>query len=535
MLREGGIDDRLEWTQNQGNFQHGDGAILSMPKTAPLHEIALPTPAAQATRFRWLYDELRSAIVAGTLVAGARLPSTRSVARQHGIGRGTVVAVFEQLVAEGYLESIVGSGTFVSAMCEVARDPGPKRGASREERSRAGLSSRGRLIAKNPFPPLFTSRTAPVFRLGQPAVDAFPARLWSRIAARRLRRLDPALLAYMDPRGWRPLRAEIAAHLGAARGIKCAPEEIIITSGTQQSLDLIARVVLDPGDRVLMEDPGYPAATALFRAAGAEVVGVPVDEAGLTGEPRLPVKLAYVTPGCQFPLGVTLSLPRRQRLLEWARRANAWVIEDDYDGEFRFSGRPLAALRSLDTSGCVIYMNSFNKSVFPTLRLGFVLVPAPLHAAVLAARTALDRHPPALDQAILCDFISGGHLSRHLRRMREVCAERIDLLSRRVAAELDGMMTLAPTHLGLHAVGWLPEEWSDEEAARLAAEHEVDSVALSRFAIARSVPPALVLGVAVGDAQAIRRGVTRMATALRKLRRDHACFSATSASHSSVR
>ena len=515
VLREGGIDDRLEWTQNQGHFRHSDGAISSMPKTAPLHEIALPAPAAQATRFRWLYDELRSAIVAGTLVAGVRLPSTRSVARQHGIGRGTVVAVFEQLVAEGYLESIVGSGTFVSGMRHAARDP--KRGVPREERSRAGLSSRGRLIAKNPFPPLFTSRTAPVFRLGQPAVDAFPARLWSRIAARRLRRLDPTLLTYMDPRGWRPLRAEIAAHLGAARGIRCAPEEIIITSGTQQSLDLIARVVLDPGDRVLMEDPGYPAATALFRAAGAEVVGVPVDEAGLTGEPRHPVKLAYVTPGCQFPLGVTLSLPRRQRLLEWARRANAWVIEDDYDGEFRFSGRPLAALRSLDTSGCVIYMNSFNKSVFPTLRLGFVLVPAPLYAAVLAARTALDRHPPALDQAILCDFISGGHLSRHLRRMREVCAERIDLLRRRVAAELDGMMTLAPTHLGLHAVGWLPEEWSDEQAARLAAEHEVDSVALSRFAIARSVPPALVLGVAVGDTQAIRRGVTRMATALRKL------------------
>src|SRR6185437_13786362 len=200
VLREGGIDDRLEWTQNQGHFRHSDGAISSMPKTAPLHEIALPAPAAQATRFRWLYDELRSAIVAGTLVAGARLPSTRSVARQHGIGRGTVVAVFEQLVAEGYLESIVGSGTFVSAMREVARDPGPKRGASREERSRAGLSSRGRLIAKNPFPPLFTSRTAPVFRLGQPAVDAFPARLWGRIAARRLRHLDPTLLTYMDPR-----------------------------------------------------------------------------------------------------------------------------------------------------------------------------------------------------------------------------------------------------------------------------------------------------------------------------------------------
>jgi GntR family transcriptional regulator / MocR family aminotransferase len=489
-----------------------------MPKTAPLHELALQAPSAQATRFRWLYDELRAAIVAGTLVAGARLPSTRSVARQHGIGRGTVVAVFEQLVAEGYLQSTVGSGTFVSGSHESKRPASRKRAPSRDEPSRAGLSSRGRLIARNPFPLLSTSRTAPVFRLGQPAMDVFPARLWSRIAARRLRRLDPALLAYMDPRGWRPLRAEIAAHLGAARGIKCGPEEIIITSGTQQSLDLIARVVLDPGDRVWMEDPGYPAATALFRAAGAEVIGIPVDDSGLDirAEPRQPAKLAYVTPGCQFPLGVTLSLPRRQRLLEWARRANAWVIEDDYDGEFRFSGRPLVALRSLDTSGCVIYMNSFNKSLFPTLRLGFLLVPPRLHAAVLAARTTLERFPQALNQAILCDFIAGGHLSRHLRRMREVCAERIDLLTCRVAAELDGVMTLAPTHIGLHAVGWLPEEWDDAEAAQLAAAQDVDSVALSRFTVARSLPPALVLGVAVGDAQAIRRGVTRMATALRK-------------------
>jgi GntR family transcriptional regulator / MocR family aminotransferase len=487
-----------------------------MPKSAPLHELALPARAAQGTRFRWLYDELRSAIIAGKLAAGARLPSTRSVASQHGLGRGTVVAVFEQLASEGYLESIVGSGTFVS---EVQRNQALNGTPPRTERSRAGVSSRGRLITRNPFPPIWTSRNAPVFRLGQPALDAFPAKLWSRIAARRLRRLNPSLLAYKDTRGWRPLREEIAAHLGAARGIRCTPEEIVITSGTQQSLDLIARVVLDPGDRVWMEDPGYPAATALFRAAGAEVLGIPVDDAGLDcqAEPRRCAKLAYVTPGCQFPLGVTLSLARRQRLLEWARRAGAWVIEDDYDGEFRFSGRPLAALRSLDASGSVIYLNSFNKSLFPTLRIGFLLVPERLLPAVVAARSGLDPYPQALDQAILCDFISGGHLSRHLRRMREVCAERIDLLTRRVGVELEGVMRLAPTHLGLHAVGWLPQGTDDVEAARLLAAHEVDSVALSRFAISRKLPPALVLGVAVGDGLAIRRGVSRMAAALRSL------------------
>ena len=493
-----------------------------MPKTAPLHELALRAPETDGTRFRWLYDELRSAIVAGTLAVGARLPSTRSMSRQHGLGRGTVVAVFEQLVAEGYLESLVGNGTFVSAGHEAPQKSNTKLSPARDERSRAVVSSRGRLITKHPFPRIFTSRTAPVFRLGQPALDAFPVKLWSRIAARRLRRLSPSLLAYVDSRGWRPLRTELAAHLGSARGIKCSADEIVITSGTQQSLDLIARVVLDPGDRVWMEDPGYPAATALFRSVGAEVVGVPVDDAGLDCNAARrhgrAAKLAYVTPGCQFPLGVTLSLQRRQQLLQWARRTNAWIIEDDYDGEFRFAGRPLAALRSLDASGCVIYVNSFNKSLFPTLRLGFLLVPPCLIDAVLAARSALDPYTQAVDQAILCDFIAGGHMARHLRRMRDICAERIELLARRVQLELEGVMTmtLAPSHLGLHAVGWLAEGSDDVEAAKLAAAQDVDSVALSKFAIARTLPPALVLGTAVGDAQAIRRGVTRLAAALRR-------------------
>ena len=485
----------------------------------PLHELALQAPATDGTRFRWLYDELRSAIVAGTLAVGGRLPSTRSVARQHGLGRGTVVAVFEQLVAEGYLESLVGSGTFVSAGHDASRKPNTKPSPA-QERSRAAVSSRGRLVTRHPFPRIFTSRTAPVFRLGQPALDAFPVKLWSRIAARRLRRLSPSLLAHMDTRGWRPLRTEIATHLGSARGIKCSADEIVITSGTQQSLDLIARVALDPGDRVWMEDPGYPAATALFRSVGAEVIGIPVDDSGLDCHAARrhgrSAKLAYVTLGCQFPLGVTLSLQRRQQLLQWARRTHAWIIEDDYDGEFRFAGRPLAALRSLDASGCVVYVNSFNKSLFPTLRLGFVLVPPRLVDAVLAARSALDPYPQAVDQAILCDFIAGGHMARHLRRMREVCAQRIELLTRRVQLELAGLMTLAPSHVGLHAVGWLTEGIDDVEAARLAAAQDVDSVALSKFTIARTLAPALVLGTAVGDAQAIRRGVTRLAGALRK-------------------
>jgi GntR family transcriptional regulator/MocR family aminotransferase len=496
----------------------------AMPKLARFDELPLPapTPKRGGTRFRWLYDALRSAIVTGTLGAGAQLPSTRSLARQHGIGRGTVVAVFEQLVSEGYVESIVGSGTFVrQELNGDARKPVGSTQPSPPEGSGAELASGTHLIVRHAFPQLSTNHKAPVFRLGQPPLDVFPVKIWSRIATRRLRRLDRSLLSHRDWLGWRPLRAEIAAHLGSTRGIRCSADEIVVTSGTQHSLNLIARVVLDPRDRVWMEDPGYPAATALFRALGAEVIGVPVDDSGIDcrAAPRhlRPAKLAYVTPGCQFPLGVPLSLPRRRQLLEWARKAHAWIVEDDYDGEFRFSGRPLAALRSLGAGDCVIYVNSFNKSLFPTLRLGFLLAPARLIDAVAACRSVLDPVPGAIEQAILCDFISAGHMARHLRRMRDICAERIDLLRSRVRLELEGVMQLLPTHVGLHAVGWLAAGSDDQEAARRAAAHDVDSLALSRFTVSRTMNPALVLGIASGDAQAIRRGVTRLATALREV------------------
>jgi len=500
---------------------------LLLPKTSPLHELALHSQWMQGTRFRWLYDELRSAIVAGTLGAGARLPSTRSLAKQHGVGRGTVVAVFEQLVEEGYIQSDVGRGSFVRGgfSNDSPRSPSDSL-APRNGAALPGASHRGRLIATHPFPPIWTNRAAPVFRLGVPALDAFPVKQWSRVAARRLRRLDPSLLSCADALGWRPLRMEIAMQLGASRWIKCSADEVVITSGTQHSLDLIARVLLDPGDRVWMEDPGYPGATALFLSMGAEVIGIPVDDSGLDcdagtqqdlGPPRRPARLAYVTPGCQFPLGVSLSLPRRQQLLDWARRTGAWIVEDDYDGEFRFSGRPLAALRSGDTSDCVIYVNSFNKSLFPTLPLGYLVVPGRLIDAFAAARSVVDPQTRALDQAILCDFICSGHMARHLRRMRDICAERIDLLARRVRLELSGIMTLSPLHVGLHALGWLAQGSDDVAAARFAAQHEVDSVALSSLTIGRSLPPALVLGVASGDAQAIRRGVSRLASALREL------------------
>jgi GntR family transcriptional regulator/MocR family aminotransferase len=271
-----------------------------------------------------------------------------------------------------------------------------------------------------------------------------------------------------------------------------------------------------------MEDPGYPAAVSLFQASGAKVVGVPVYETGLNcaaGRRKFKsAKLAYVTPNCQFPLGITMSLERRRELLHWAQSENAWIFEDDYDGEFGFSGRPLAALKSLDGAQCVIYSNSFNKVLFPTLRLGYLVVPPKLIDAVAAAKSIMDRFPPVVDQAILCDFISAGHLGQHIRRMREIYADRYNTLISCVRARLEGLMEISPKFTGLQTIGWLAKGIEDIDASRLAASRGIDSVPLSKLTINRSMPPAMVLGVAYADTQAIRSGVNELASVLCELK-----------------
>jgi GntR family transcriptional regulator / MocR family aminotransferase len=271
-----------------------------------------------------------------------------------------------------------------------------------------------------------------------------------------------------------------------------------------------------------VEDPGYAAATYLLRAVGSEVVGVPVDAEGINcdaGRRRcLPAKFAYVTPGCQFPLGVTMSLERRLAMLRWAQEVGAWIFEDDYDSQLRFDGRPLSALHSLDRSGCVIYSNSFNKMLFSALRLGFLVVPPRLVDAVTAARSIIDRFPAVPDQAILCDFISEGHMEQHMRRMRELYATRFDALVRSARRHLEGVMEVSPMHGGLQVVGWLAQDLKEDEARRRAAERGIDSVALSWLTIDREMPPALVLGVTSADVRAIGRGMKRLGQTLRELK-----------------
>jgi len=493
-------------------------------RSARFSDLPLAARGADTTLFRWLYDEIRMAVIAGRLRPGTRLPSSRSIARKQNIARGTVVAAFEQLAAEGYIECVVGSGTFVKPVLpEAMLEAKPLRASSRIDSSKAGLSSRGRRLAEQPFPKLAANPSAPAFRLDLPALDVFPIKTWSRIAARRLRRARSDLLRHSHPLGFGPLREAIASNVGLTRGIKCSANEVVITSGTQQSLDLMTRLLLDPGDRVWVEDPGYAAVPALLRAVGAEVVGVPVDAEGIQWSPgrqrHRSARMAYVTPGCQFPLGVTMSLPRRRALLDWAHRENAWIFEDDYDGAFRFSGRPLAALRSLDSGGHVIYSNTFNKVLFPSLRLAFLIVPPRLIDAVVAAKSVLERFPPVMDQAVLCDFIVEGHLGKHMRRMRDLYASRLDCLVRSVRTGLSGLLEMSPLQGGLQIVGWLPPGMSDVQAWRAAGEHGVESCPISMLVIERTLPGGLVLGVAAAGERVIRRGVERLGQALRELQR----------------
>lgn len=496
-----------------------------MSKTAAPVTLALRPRAAGATLLRWLYDEIRLAIVEGRLPPGARLPSTRAIARQYRLARGTVVAAFDHLIAEGYIEGSVGSGSFVRDMTALSSGSAASRSRSRPAVVAPSLSTRGRRLASHPFLPSWARQSpGPTTLLPDlAALDAFPLRTWSRISARCLRRAAADGLLHHGPvLGLSALREAIAAHAGLTRGVKCTADQVVITAGTQQSLDLIARLVLDEGDRVWLEDPGYPAIAALLRALGAQVIGVPVDEEGIDcaagcRRARL-AKLAYVTPSCQFPLGSAMSLQRRLDLLRWAGETGAFIVEDDYDSQLGFADRPLVALHSLDRTGCVVYSNSFSKMLFPSLRLGFFIVPERLVEPVLAARSVLQRFPPVLEQAVLAEFIGEGHMEQHMRRMRELYTARLQALVEAVKRDIPDVVELAPVRSGLQIVGWLAKGIDDVEACHTALEQlGIYSAPLSKFIIDRPLPPAMVLFPAATDVRTIGRSVEQLGTFLRQL------------------
>src|SRR5919199_1055258 len=394
--------------------------------------------------YRQLYNSLRKAILTGQLAPGARLQSSREISHELGVSRNTVVNAFEQLLAEGYLEGQVGSGTYVSRALpeELLSVKAMTRSPARALGKGPTLSKRGQTFAALVESVPRSSERVRAFQSGVPALDSFPFEAWSKIAARHWRRPANNLLGYGEPQGHAPLRRAIASYLGVARAVRSTPEQIIIVDGAQMAFDLIARVLLDSGDIAWMEEPGYLGARAALTASGARLVYVPVDSEGLdvAAGARLDpgARLIYVTPSHQFPLGMTMSLPRRLALLEWAGRAGAWVMEDDFDSEYRYEGRPIASLQGLDDDGRVVYIGTFSKFLFPSLRLGYIVAPPVLVDAFLAARAMAGRHSPSVEQAILTDFIEEGHFGRHIRRMRTLYAERQAFLIEALEKECGG-------------------------------------------------------------------------------------------------
>jgi GntR family transcriptional regulator / MocR family aminotransferase len=496
-----------------------------LSKSGTFQDLSLTPPAEGQELGRWLYSELRSAILDARLKPGSRMPSTRSLSKQYGLARGTVSAAFENLKNEGYVEGRVGAGTFVAirvpdelmatpaVSTPVVSDP------YKTEPSRAALAKRGEDAVRGIRLLPASHSAGKAFRSYEPAIDLFPVGLWSRVAGRVLRRAPRSLYGQGDARGYLPLRKAIAEYVGAARGVRCDAGQIIVTSGTQQGLDLVIRMLLDPGDAVWMEDPGYPGALYALRAAGIQVVPVPVDRDGMLvaeGRRQHPrARLAYVTPSNQFPCGVTMSQDRRLELLDWAAQQNGWIVEDEYDAEYRYFGRPVPSLQSQDRSGCVIYAGTFTKMLFNSLRLGFLVVPERVADAFAACRTLLDRHPPTLEQAILADFILDGHFGHHVRRMRQVYARRMEVLCDTSRELLAGRLDVVKAVSGMRMLGWIKTGQSDTDLVGRARSLGLEVAALSEFTIANSHPAALILGFAGCPAAELKRGVEVLSHALR--------------------
>jgi GntR family transcriptional regulator / MocR family aminotransferase len=489
-----------------------------MAKRAATFQLALPPKDSAAPAYRWLYASLRSAILEGRLHPAARLPATRDLARQYRLSRGTIVNAVEQLKSEGYVQARRGSGTFVSdtlpdellQVRSIAKPPLPPHERRSPPRTISDYARRVDLF------PSFAPHPTRAFRSNLPALDLFPTTLWAQVAARRLRKVSANFLLGCDALGYLPLRQAVADYLSSSRGVNCVPDQVAIVSGAQEALDLVARLFLNPGDRVCMENPGYVGATMVFQSLGAKISYVPLDDEGMKlGEATLRgVRLVYVTPGHQFPLGITMSLPRRLHLLESARKSGALILEDDYDSEFRFSGRPVPALQGLDGHGLVLFTGSFSKVLFPSLRLGYLVLPFDLLDRVCAMLSITRRHAPLMEQAVLCDFITAGHFGRHLRRMRQTYAERLSVLLQSAKQNLEGLLEISGVEAGLQTVGWLQRGFDGEAAAAAAAKRNVEVIPLSVYSHGNIASTGLQLGFAAIDAKEIRRGVQDLAIAL---------------------
>ena len=481
----------------------------------------------QAPLVSQLYLVLREAILTGQLSRGQRLPSTRGLATELGISRTTVINAFDQLTAEGYLSGNVGRGTYVSEelpedrlMVKFCHQPDSDSATSSNRRKRTSYSARGQQFTNSETAiPEFVEPIKP-FRPGIPALDEFPIDTWSRLSRRRWKTVSVQDLSYGDPAGYRPLREAIAEYVRGFRGVRCETDQIFVVSGTQQAVDIVARLAIDQGDKVLFENPGYPRARSAFIAANAKIIPVEVDRCGFHVEKAIAkapdARLAYVTPSHQFPLGVTLSIERRMQLIDWANRNRGLIFEDDYDSEYRYAHRPIPSLQGLDRGQRTIYVGSFSKVIYPSLSIGYAIVPRCMAEGFNNAMALSSRPASTVDQMVLTDFINEGHFARHLRRMRKVHEHRRTTLVEGIKEQFADHLKIVGCDAGLHCAARLLKSKDDREVSARLEETGVTAPAISDFLLSgagsppRSEVSGLVFGFACSKPNQIRSAIRRM-------------------------
>jgi GntR family transcriptional regulator/MocR family aminotransferase len=467
---------------------------------------------------RQICEGYRSAILQGSMNPGQQVPSSRSLSLELGISRIPILDAYAQLLAEGYFETRAGAGTFVSESLPEQRIQGARNGSTgpRIRPESRKVSRRSLLIPNRGSTPW--THGAGAFSVGQLAFDHFPMRIWSNLVSRHARNVRASSLNYGDPMGSKEFRETIATYLRTSRAVHCESDQVLVVSGSQQALDLSARVLLDPGSRVWVEDPSYSLMRHALVLAGCDLVPVPVDENGLTVAAGIRVcrqaKAAYVTPSHQFPLGVTMSASRRLQLLDWAKRVGAWIVEDDYDSEYRYESMPIASLQGLDHNSRVIYIGTFSKTLFPALRLGYMVIPPDLVDRFAAARRTIDIFPPYLSQEVLADFISQGHFARHIRRTRLIYAERRNALVKAIRNEFGTELEIVGAEAGMHVVVMLPKGLRDREISARAAQHNLWLWPLSSSYLGEVTRQGFILGFGSTSAEEMPAAVRRLKSLL---------------------
>jgi len=474
-------------------------------------------PTAALPLHRQVYAEIRQAILWGRLSPGEKLPSTRALAQLLGVSRATVTQSYEMLLSEGYLETIVGSGTFVChQLPDELLNTTPIPAKSQLTNSAISLSAYGKSLSDRAFLRVPEADVEISFSYGRPAFDQFPINLWCKLLSRHCNSQRNVLDYTVDSMGYQPLREAIASYLSRSRAVNCHAEQIIIVGGSQQGIDLITRILIDRGDWVAVEEPGYISARRSFLAQGASLFPVSVDESGLivssltTG--IIPnIKLVYVTPSHQFPTGATLSLPRRLELLAWAQQSRVMIIEDDYDSEYRYGERPIPALQGLDQGNSVIYVGTFSKVLFPALRLGYLVLPQYLVSIFARAKWLADRQCSLLEQYALTDFITEGHLERHIRKMRSLYDKRRQTLVQSLLSHFGNKIEILGENAGMHVMVRFNTQLSDDEIVQRAELAGVSIGAAYPQYLKDSPGSEFILGYAELSEEKIHAGVSRLA------------------------